>query len=167
MCCFSTPFGYYKFNRLPFGLSCAPEAFIKLNEKYFGNIDPNNIIIYFDDILIATKTEQEHNELLKKVVDAAQANNVRFNIDKLQFKKSDIKFLGHIFCAEGIKPDTEQVKTIIKLADPKNKKELQSILGMANYLREFIPNMAELISPFRDLLKNNIIFTYHSNVSYS
>lgn len=166
LCCFSTPFGYYKFNRLPFGLSCAPEAFIKLNQKYFGNIDPNNIIIYFDDIPIATRTEQEHNELLKKVVDAAKAYNVRFNIDKLQFKQSNIKFLGHIFCAEGIKPDIEQVKAITKLADPKNKKELQSILGMANYLREFIPNMAELISPFRDLLKNNTIFSwneYHSN----
>lgn len=57
LCTFCTPFGYYKFNRLPFGISCAPEAFVKLIEKYFGNIDRDNIITYFDDILIATKTE--------------------------------------------------------------------------------------------------------------
>lgn len=158
LCCFSTPFGYYRFNRLPFGLSCAPEAFIKLNEKYFGNIDPENIIIYFDDILIATKTEQKHDMLLNAIIEKAKQYNIKFNINKVQYKQKEIKFLGHVFNENGVKPDEDQVKAIMQLAEPKNKKELQRILGMINYLREFIPNMADLTSSFRQLLKNNVVF---------
>lgn len=160
LCCFSTPFGYYKFNRLPFGLSCAPEAFIKLNQKYFGNIDPENIAIYFDDIVIATKTEQEHDMLLKLIVEKAKQNNIKFNINKVQYKQNEIKFFGHVFNENGVKPDTEQVRATLKLAEPKDKKQLQRILGMINYLREFIPNMADLTSCIRELLKNEVMFSW-------
>lgn len=94
MFAFSNPFGYYKFLRLPFGLSCSPEAFIKLNQKYFGDIDQNDIVIYFDDILVATKTEDKHDKLLKLIMDRAKAYNIKFNLKKLQYKKHEIKFLG-------------------------------------------------------------------------
>lgn len=78
LCTYSTPYGYYKFNRLPpFRLSCAPEAVIKLNQKYFGKIDSNNIVIYFDDILIATNNEDEHDSLLQKVIYVAIKLNIK------------------------------------------------------------------------------------------
>lgn len=69
LCSFSSPFGSYKFNRLPFGLSLAPEWFQKINEKYFGNI--KGVIIYFDDLLIAAENEQEHDNIVKQVINKA------------------------------------------------------------------------------------------------
>jgi hypothetical protein len=149
LCTFATPFGYYKFNRLPFGLSCAPEAFIKFNQKYFGDIDEHDIVIYFDDILIATETEEKHDQLLQEIMNRAKKYNVKLNIDNFQYKVKEVKFLGHIpvFNEFGVKPDADQVKTILELVDPKNVTELQRILGMINYLRDFIPNLSTIISP--------------------
>lgn len=139
--------------RLPFGLNCAPEVFIKLNQKYFGNIDPNDIIIYFDDILVATETIEKHDLLLNKIVETARKNNVKFNKEKVKFKQNEVKFIGQIFDKNGYRPDNEKVEAILQLREPSNRKELQSILGMVNYLRDFIPNMAKITSPLRELLK--------------
>lgn len=153
LCTFSTPIGYFRFNRLPFGLNCSPEAFIRQNEKVFGDISENNIGIYFDDLIVAAETEEEHDELVKKVAQRAKERNIKFNIDKLQFKKNEVKFLGHIFNQAGVKPDDAQVKALLELETPKNKTELQRLLGMFNYLRDFIPNMSQIVSPLRELLK--------------
>lgn len=92
LCTFSTPIGYFRFNRLPFGLNCSPEAFIRQNEKVFGDLSENNIGIYFDDLIIATATEEEHDELVRKVAQRARERNIKFNINKLQFKKQEVKF---------------------------------------------------------------------------
>ncbi|CAI6377683.1 unnamed protein product [Macrosiphum euphorbiae] len=160
LCTFSTPFGYFKFNRLPFGIATAPEIFIKLNQKYFGDIDDENIIIYFDDILIATTDETSHDRVLKKLVDRAKALNIKFNKDKLQFKKTEIKYVGHIFNEQGVSPDPDQIKAIVSLKEPTSRVELQRLIGMFNYLREFIPNMSKIISPLRELLKKDTIWVW-------
>lgn len=112
ICTFGTPFGYYRFLRLPFGIKSAPEAFIMLNNKYFGKIDDDNIVIYFDDILIATETLEKHNYLLEKVLETARKYNVKFNEGKVQYKQSQIRFMGHIFNEDGVRPDPERVESI-------------------------------------------------------
>lgn len=162
LCTFSTPFGFYKFNRLPFGLSCAPEAFINMVQKYFGKIDVNNIVIYFDDLLIATENEELHDMLLKKVVSLAKKINIKFNLRKLQYKQANIEFLGHKFNKNGVIPSEEHTKSILNLKEPKNKKELQSLLGMFNYLRQYIPNMSTICSPLRELLKKDSAWFWSS-----
>lgn len=158
LCTFSTVFGCYKFNRLPFGVCNAPEHFQKVIENSFGDIP--NVIIYFDDILIAAKNEQEHDLTLKKVLDRAKFLGIKFNSDKIQYKVSSVKYLGHIFCKDGVKPDADRVKALVSLESPKNVKELQRILGMLNYLRRFIGNFAEKTSPIRELLKKDIHFQW-------
>lgn len=160
MCTFSSPFGYYKFNRLPFGIATAPEIFIKLNQQYFGNIDQENIIIYFDDILIASKDEKTHDKVLNLIIERAKLLNIKFNKDKLQYKKKEIKYIGHIFNEFGVSPDPDQVKAIVTLKDPTSRVELQRLIGMFNYLRDFIPDMSTIISPLRELLKKDIVWTW-------
>jgi len=93
-CAFSTPFGTYQFNRLPFGIACAPELFQQLTKKYFGNI--NNVCVYID-ILIYGVTKEEHDEALEKVMQIAKRLNIKFNLAKLQFQKNQIKYLGFNF----------------------------------------------------------------------
>lgn len=159
LCTFSTPLGYYKFLRLPFGLSCAPEAFIRQSRECFSGI--NNIINYFDDYCIATETKEEHDVVLNQVVDRAKNLNIKFNLDKLQYCKKSVKFMGHVISELGLQPDPDQVKAILELKEPRNKIELQRIIGMINYLRDFIPKMAERTSPLRELLKNNVLWEWN------
>jgi len=85
---FATPFGCYKFLRLPFGLNLAPEYFQKMNEKNFGDIQ--NVIIYFDDLLIACETIEEHDKTLMKVLQRAREKGVKFNEEKLQFRQQEV-----------------------------------------------------------------------------
>ncbi|CAI6350058.1 unnamed protein product [Macrosiphum euphorbiae] len=163
LCCFSTPFGCYKFLRLPFGLSAAPEKFQEITTKYFGNIE--NVNVYFDDILIAGETLEEHDRALNEVIKRAKQFNIKFNPKKIQYKVSKVKFLGFIFSAEGVQPDSERIRVIRELNEPSNKKELQSFLGMVNYLRGFIPNLSEIVTPFRLLLKKNVLWEWSINQS--
>lgn len=154
LCTFSTPFGCYKFLRLPFGISVAPEIFQKYNEKTFGDI--SGVIIYCDDLLIAASSEEEHDNILKQVFERAKKCNVKFNQNKFQYKLREVKYFGHVFSQDGIKVDTDRVDAIINIKSPKNKKELQIFLGMVNYLRKFVPNLANIMSPMRELLKINV-----------
>lgn len=160
LCKFNSPFGCYKFNRLPFGISIAPEIFQKFNEKNFGDIP--GVVIYFDDMLICADNEKEHDEILNKVVERARKLNVKFNLRKLQYRVTEVKYLGFVFNKFGMKPDPEHVRAIMSLEVPSNKKELQRILGMVNYLRKFIPNMSEITAPLRELLKTSVHFEWLS-----
>ena len=153
LCTFSTIFGFFKYKRLPFGLKCSPEIFQRAMSNYFGHIE--NVFIYFDDLLIAGNTIEEHDNTLKKVLEVAKSSNIKFNPDKIQYRLNKIKFLGHIFSSTGMELDTDRISAIMSLRSPTCITELQRILGMVNYFREFIPNLSELISPFRDLLKKD------------
>lgn len=155
---FITPFGKFKYNKLPFGLRVSPEIFQKYNVQMFGDIP--NVGIYFDDFIIATESEREHNEVLNHVMLRALQNNVKFNPKKLQFKVSSVKYLGMIFSKEGVAPEPERVKSIVALKEPQSKKELQSVLGVTNYLSKFVHNMSQLTEPLRQLLKKNVDFVW-------
>ncbi|XP_060854871.1 uncharacterized protein K02A2.6-like [Metopolophium dirhodum] len=151
LCTFSTPFGFYRFTRLPFGLSCAPEDIQKRSIECFGDI--NNVYIYFDDLLIATEDEKTHDEVVIQVLERAKKFNIKFNCAKVKYKQHEIKYVGMTFSNEGMKPDEDRVKALLGLKPPKCKLELQRLLGAFNYLRQFIPNMSTLITILRDLLK--------------
>lgn len=129
---------------------------MKENTKCFKGID--DLIIYFDEILIASETVVIHLDPLHKIFERAQKLNLKFNENKFQFLQSEIKYLGHVISGEGCQPDPDRVKAVQVLKPPNNRKELQSILGLFNYMRDFIPNMSELISPLRVLLKKNVVW---------
>lgn len=165
LCTFNTVFGCYKFLRLPFGLSIAPQLFQKINTRNFANID--GLIIYIDDLLIAAETEEEHDKILEQVLNRARELNVKFNERKVQYKVSEVKYLGQKYSEYGMRIDEARIKAIHDIQEPKNKKELQSILGMINFIREYIPNMSEITAPLREMLKKNMIFKWlpvHSKV---
>ncbi|GBM72932.1 Uncharacterized protein K02A2.6 [Araneus ventricosus] len=109
LCTFSSPFGCYKFLRLPMGLSCAPEIFQKRNEANFSDI--SGVLVYFDDLLIAGDTIEQHDEILGKVIKRAQELNIEFNQNKIQLKVPEVKYLEYIFSSEGMKPDPDYVQS--------------------------------------------------------
>lgn len=161
LCTFSTPLGYYRYLRVPFGLTTSPEIFMKYNTECFKGIP--DLIIYFDDLLIASKDKESHTKTLTTLFDRIREMNIKVNKSKLQLIRSEIKYLGHIFNELGCKIDPERVKAIQNLKEPKNVKELQSLLGMFNYMREFIPNMADITAPLRILLKKSTSWHWSDN----
>ncbi|XP_050533909.1 uncharacterized protein K02A2.6-like [Daktulosphaira vitifoliae] len=158
LCTFSSPFGSYSFKRLPFGLSMAPEIFQKLMMKYFGDIP--GVLIYFDDLLVCASSREEHDKIICRVLERARKYNIKFNSKKLQYATNEVKFLGFIFNEKGVKPDNDKIQSIQELTTPINKKQLQSFLGMINYLRAFLPNLSERLKPFRELLKKNVLWNW-------
>lgn len=143
---------------MPFGINLAPKLFQLVNEKIFDDIE--GVIIYFDDLLVATETEAEHDEVLKKVVERTKECKIKFNSSKLQYKQKSVKYLEQVFNEEGVAIDEDKIDAIKNLKSPTNKKELQSILGMIGYLRNFISNLSELTTPLRLLLKKGTHFMW-------
>ncbi|XP_011688911.1 PREDICTED: uncharacterized protein LOC105450661 [Wasmannia auropunctata] len=90
----------------------------------------------------------------------ARKLGIKFNPNKVQFRVNEVKYLGHRFSKVGMEPDKERVKAVAKLKSPQNKKEVQRILGMFNYFHDFMPNMAEMSEPIRNLLKKDVEFSW-------
>ncbi|GBN38205.1 Transposon Ty3-G Gag-Pol polyprotein [Araneus ventricosus] len=139
ICTFNAPFGRYKFNKMPFGIASAPEIFQKRNQKLFGDIE--GVEIYFDDIIVAGNDEASHDAIMSKVLEGARSVNIKFNPDKLQYRVSEVKYVGQIISKSGKKPDLDHIKAIVEMPTPKSKIEVRRLLGMINFLSKFIPNI--------------------------
>ncbi len=155
LCTFSSPLGgRYSFARLPFGVSCAPEVLQKRNTQLFGDIPGVNVV--FDDIIIAGETERDHDGSMRAVLERARKHNVRFNKDKIQYKVAQVKYVGHVMSAEGLRPDPEKVRAIVDMPTPTCAQDLSRFLGMANYLSRYVPNYSSITQPLRPLLKDDV-----------
>lgn len=151
---FMTPFGRFRWNRVPFGLNNAPELFQKRMVKTFGDI--HGVEVYFDDILVGGPDEAAHDEALSKVIERARESNVRFNEGKLQYRSDTVKFMGNIISSGGIKPDSKYIRAIADMPRPSNKADVMRLLGLFKYLARFIPNLSQRSARLRELTKNNV-----------
>ena len=147
---FITPFGRYMFNRLPFGISSAPEFFQKRMSELL--VECEGVIGLIDDVLVYGKTEEEHSKRLQIVLEKLRQEGVTLNKQKCIFFSKSIQFLGHIIDEEGVKPDQEKLRAIEDAPQPTNVTEVRRFLGMVNQLSKFLPNLAERTKPLRDLL---------------
>ena len=158
LCVFGTPFGRYKFLRLPYGIKSAPEVFQQRFREVFRNCEGTEI--YIDDLIVWGKDQQEHDLRLKQVMETAKINNVKFNKEKCHFGKSSIKYMGHIISKEGVSPDESKIEAIKNLTIPTCKEDVQRVLGMLTYVSKFIPNFSCKSEPLRSLLKKDTLFTW-------
>ena len=93
---------------------------------------------------------------LNEVIKRANKYGVKFNKSKVQYKISEVRYVGHVFSSEGVRPNPEYIKAVLALEEPKNKKELLRILGMVNYLSKYLPKLSEVLSPLRNLIKKDV-----------
>ena len=147
---FLTHNGRYCFNKMPFGISSAPEHFQKRMEKILAGLP--GVLCHMDDVLIFGKNVQEHDIRLEQVLLRIQAAGATLNQDKCQFHKSSLKFLGHLVDATGIRPDPDKTSAIANLPTPQNISDLRRFMGMINQLGKFSSNLAEFTQPLRELL---------------
>lgn len=151
MTTFMTPDGMYKFNRLVFGVNCAPEIFQREMERILEGI--TNIVVYIDDILIYARSLGELEEVMLMVMTRLKENNLTLNQAKCQFKKESLTFLGHKLTSEGLHVDERKTKDIGNFRRPRSLTELKSFIGLANYLRDYVPHFSDLTLPLREVEK--------------
>ena len=157
LCSFTTPYGIYKFLKLPFGVSCAPEIFQFLNDQVFSG---TGALSYFDDCLIAGETLEEHDRILRAVMKRATEETVRFNPKKLQYRLLEAMFLGLLWSYNKIKIDPNRTAAIQALHVPKTRKQLQKAIGVFNHLRKFIPQMSTIAAPLFALMSKKVHYQW-------
>ena len=158
---FITPFGRYWFNKLPFGISSAPEHFQRQMNKILEGLE--GILCHLDDVLVFGSNQKQHDERLLAALKRIEEAGVTLNEAKCEINKSQLKFLGHVINQQGISADPERTSAIEQMSIPTNRTELRRFLGMANQLGKFSHNLAELTTPLRELLSTKNVWIWGPN----
>ncbi|CAB4016982.1 Hypothetical predicted protein, partial [Paramuricea clavata] len=148
---FSTHVGLRRYKRLLFGINAAAEIFQNAIEEILAGLPGCKNIS--DDIIVFGRGQKEHDTNLRGVLERLKQYNIRLKEEKCSFSQSTIMFYGHIFSAEGIKPDPKKIDAIKAMNPPECSSEVKSLLGMAQYVSRFIPDYAKITAPLRSLTK--------------
>lgn len=155
---FNTTVGRYRFLRLPFGIVSAQDEFHRrVDDTYEGLQGVAGLV---DDIIVFGKTRKEHDSNLRAMLSRPREKGVRLNPDKCRICVSEVSYFGHRLTANGLKPNPLKVKAIRDMQPPKNEAELETVLGMMNYLARFAPHLAEVSAPLRLLLRRETEFKW-------
>lgn len=159
-----TSYGRYRWTRLPFGISSAPEEFQSRLMTALEGL--KGIALVADDILTYgvgdtyAEAEADHDQNILALMQRAREKDIRFNPSKFQFKQKELKFVGHIITEHGIKADPDKVSAIVNMEPPQNKAELLRFIGMVNFLSPFCANLSATIRPLTALTKDNMSFLW-------
>ena len=165
---FGTPWGRYRWLRLPFGVSPAPEEFQRRMDIALEGLEGQKAVA--DDIIVFSSGDTDeqalidHDKKLIVVLNQCRERGIKLNAEKMQFRRSEVNYLGHVISAEGLKIDPNKVKAIHEMPDPSDKQGVLRVLGMANYVQKFAPNLAELTKPLRDLVKKDTEYFWDEHV---
>ena len=151
---FTTKHGQYEFLRMPFGLSGAPATFQRALSLILSEYNWRDCVIYLDDVLIFGSSIEEHNNRLKKVLNALNAANVKLSLKKCNFYQQSVTYLGHSISKNGISTDKRKIESINNWPIPENNKQLHAFLGFCGYYRQFVKNYALHVKPLEILLNN-------------
>lgn len=150
---FSTENGHYEYTRMPFGLRNAPSTFQRLMDSILRGMQNEKCFVYLDDIIIFSTSLQEHIERLQEVFERLRKARLKIQLDKSEFLRREVAYLGHVITNEGVKPNPAKIKSVIEYPLPKTRKEIKGFLGLVGYYRKFIKNMAKLTKPLTLCLK--------------
>jgi hypothetical protein len=162
---FTSRFGLYEYLVMPFGLTNAPSSFQRLMDLVLAGLNWVECMVYIDDIIIYSETWEEHLERVEHVLQRLREFNVVAKLDKCQFGRSNLPYLGHIVTPEGIKTDPDKVKTVQEIRNPTTVTEVRAFLGICSYYRKFIKDFADITEPLLQLLKKRAKFTWTDECS--
>ena len=135
---FRTRYGHYEFLVMSFGLTNAPAEFMDLMNRVFKPYLDKFVVVFIDDILIYSKTEEEHAEHLKIVLEALRKEKMYAKFSKCEFWLERVQFLGHVIDKDGISVDPSKVEAVSNWEQPRTPTKVRSFLGLAGYYRRFI-----------------------------
>ncbi|POW17893.1 hypothetical protein PSTT_00227 [Puccinia striiformis] len=153
---FRTPWGLYEYCVMPFGLANAPAIFQRFIQHVLREYLDVCCFVYIDDILIFSRTEEQHKEDLRKVLSKLQDYSLKASLNKCQFFQSEVKFLGFVITRDGIRMDPSKLSTILDWPYPNSLQQLRRFLGFSNFYRRFIPKFSDLARPLTNLTKEGL-----------
>ncbi len=148
------PLGFYEYNRLPLGLSNAPATYQRLMEQLFRGIssDAHNFCqIYLDDIIVVSKSFQEHLEHLTKVFERIHTSKMKLSPKKCHLFRDKVHYVGHIVSSNGIEADPDKTEKVRNWPVPTNANETRTFLGFTGYYRRFVQNYAKIAKPLNEV----------------
>ena len=155
---FITHTGLYRYKRLMFGISSAPELYQHIIQQVLtGCAGAHNIA---DDIIVHGKTPREHDERLRAVLECLKRNGLTLNRAKCQIGMHKVQFMGHVLSCHGIGPTEAKVKAVTETREPENASEVKSFLGLVNFVARYIPDLSTVSEPLRQLVKKDAQFVF-------
>ena len=150
--------GLYSYNRLVFGISASPSIWQRTMDQVLKGIPNTSCIL--DDIIITGKTDDEHLKTLEAVLQRLMDYNLRVNEAKCKFFQEEITYCGHKIDANGLHKTQDKIEVVINAPKPENVTQLRAFLGLVNYFSHFLPNLASVLHPLYQLLKQNVKFIW-------
>jgi hypothetical protein len=157
---FHTRYGLYEYTVMSFGLTNAPTYFMYLMNKVFMEYLDMFVMVFIDDILIFSKTEEEHEKHLRMVLEKLRSNQLYAKFSKCEFWLTEVIFLRHVISAGGIAVHPSKVKDVLNWMPPMNASKIRSFLGLAGYYHRFIKDFSKIAKPMTRLLEKNKDFDW-------
>ena len=155
---FRMRYSHYEYLVMPFWLANVPATFQNILNEIFKYMIDLGVVIYLDDILIYSENEDDHIALVKRVLSHLQEHKLAIALEKCEWHKSKVNFLGYIISADGVEMGQEKIKTVLEFDAPETVKDIQSFLGFANFYQRFIEGYSKPTSPLTDLTKKSETF---------
>jgi hypothetical protein len=155
---FKTKFGLYEWLVMPFGLTNAPSTFMLLMNEVLRSFIGKFVVVYFDDILIYSKSLDEHIEHLRAIFGALRETHLFANLEKCTFCIDRVAFLGYVVTPQGIEVDEAKIEAIKSWPILATLTQLQSFLGLAGFYRCFVRDFSTIAAPLNDLMKKGVPF---------
>ncbi|KAJ9557882.1 hypothetical protein OSB04_012496 [Centaurea solstitialis] len=157
---FWTRYGNFEFIVIPFGLTNTPAAFMDLMHRVCRPMLDRSVIVFIDDILIYSKSKEEHVEHLREVLEVLRKEKLYEKFSKCDFWLQEVQFLGHLVNREGIKVDPAKIEMVMNWETPKTPTEIRSFLGLAGYYRQFIQDFSKIAVPLMRLTRKSEPFVW-------
>ena len=146
------PFGLWEFNKMPFGLNNSPATYQRLMTECLGDLNMNICVVYIDDLIIFSRTFEEHFEHLEKVVNRLKSWNLKLAPEKCHLFCKSVSFLGHVVSSKYIETDPAKINKVKNWPTPLNPDDIRSFLAFAGYYRIFIKDFSKITRPLADLI---------------
>jgi hypothetical protein len=164
---FKTRYGHYEFTVVPFAFSNALVVFMCLMNGVFREYLDNFGIVFLDDILIYSRSKEEHEHHLRMMLQVIREHQLYAKLSKCSFYQKQIHYLGHIISKDGIAMDPEKIESIREWSAPKNVIEVRSFMGLTGYYRIFIEGFSKISHPITSLQKKGVKFQWTSDCEKS
>jgi len=164
---FRTRYGHYEYSVMPFGVTNAPGVFIEYMNRIFHPYLDQFVVVFIDDILVYSKSEEEHAEHLRIVLRVLKEKQLFAMLSKCEFWLREVSFLGHVISKGGIVVDPSKVDTVMQWESSKSVFEVRSFLGLAGYYRRFIEGVSKLALPLTQLTQKRQAYVWDSKCENS
>ncbi|KAL0534284.1 hypothetical protein IC582_028573 [Cucumis melo] len=157
---FRSRYGHYEFIVMSFGLTNAPVVFMDLMNRVFREFLDTFVIVFIDDILIYSKTEAEHEEHLRMILQTLRDNKLYAKFSKCEFWLKQVSFLGHVVSKAGVSVDPAKIEAVTGWTRPSTVSEVRSFLGLAGYYRRFVEDFSRIATPLTQLTRKGAPFVW-------